>query len=249
MRLLSHRLVNPAAVEVREVQGDRRLQHLPVLRDSVGAAIEPLAPQPESPVEPLDVSGLAPAVISVLQNRFDAPRMVVHCFGENGVAKHSPCTREADFSRPRNTLARAKALSRRELRILAGRLAQEGRNSSGAGATPPENGPGLRRRAFRRGRSWESSLQEGGGGPACRRGVHRRHPDHCHRSPSWRPAKRARIASSATSVSWNAPSTAARESCVQSQPAVMRRRPAREIPSCWPDGLAGPLRSRRAGSP
>ena len=31
MRQLSHRLVNPAAVVVREVQGDYRLQHLPVL--------------------------------------------------------------------------------------------------------------------------------------------------------------------------------------------------------------------------
>jgi len=61
---------------------------------------------------------------------------IVRCFGENAATKHSPCTREARFAPLRNTRGRAMALFSSELRIWAGRPAQEGRNSSGAGAPP-----------------------------------------------------------------------------------------------------------------
>ena len=61
---------------------------------------------------------------------------VVRCFGENAATKHSLCMREARFAPPRNTRGRAKALFSRELRIQAGRPAQEDRNTCGAGATP-----------------------------------------------------------------------------------------------------------------
>ena len=47
------------------------------------------------------------------------------------------------------------------------------------GSDPPENGPGLRKRAFRGGRSRDLSLQEGGAALKGRGGIRRRHPE-CH---------------------------------------------------------------------
>ena len=71
---------------------------------------------------------------------------------------------------PRNTRGRAKAFSVSDLRIRAGRVGVESANARPRGSDPPENGPCLRNRAFRRGRSWEFSLQEGGAPLGAQRG-------------------------------------------------------------------------------
>ena len=53
------------------------------------------------------------------------------------------------------------ALSAKRLAIRAGRPGPRGRTAGRAGATPPENGPRLRSRTLRGGRSRDLSLQEG----------------------------------------------------------------------------------------
>ena len=76
------------------------------------------------------------------------------CCGEIAVAQHDPATHEA--------LA-AQHMSFQSWDLSAVSVPQEHllRNDSGAGA-PPKNGLRLHRRAFRRGRSRDLSLQEGG---------------------------------------------------------------------------------------
>ncbi len=59
-----------------------------------------------------------------------------------------------------------KSFSSSNLVMRSGRLGAGGPNGRPCGSDPPENGPRLHRRAFRRGRSRDFSLQEGG--PATR---------------------------------------------------------------------------------
>ena len=69
-----------------------------------------------------------------------------------------------------NSRIHGKALSGRGIAIRAVRPRQGLRKTGRAGASPPENGPGLYKRAFRRGRSREFSLQEGGAAPTGAKG-------------------------------------------------------------------------------
>ncbi len=61
----------------------------------------------------------------------------------------------------RNSRGSVKSLSSNGLQNRGERPAQLRRTPGRAGAPPPENGPRLRSRASRRGRSWDPSLQEG----------------------------------------------------------------------------------------
>ena len=87
----------------------------------------------------------------------------------------------------RSTGGRGKALSVMPLALRAGRPGQEGRSIAGAGA-PPENGPRLHRRTFRRGRSRDLSLEEGQTAGEDPRGRARRLPSP-HAQPTGSPVR------------------------------------------------------------
>ena len=81
--------------------------------------------------------------------------------GENTLAKHSPRTREAGFAATSKHSRLSQNLVRQRLANPAGMGRRTGGERPAARERPPENGPGLGARAFRRGRSRDFSLQEG----------------------------------------------------------------------------------------
>ena len=164
---------------------------------------------------------------------------VVRCFGEDAAAKHSPCTREARFAPPRNTRGRANALSNRELRIRAGRLAQEGRNTCAAGATPPKTALACANRPFGEvapgNFPWRKAARPRGAAEAFAAGVR----TVTRRSPVPRSALRSRPPSIPGPARRRAPCRVARRSCARSRGPLRGRRPTRAIPGCKPGSRCG----------
>ena len=94
------------------------------------------------------------------------------------------CPSETHFVRERGTIfhsakhpKRCKGLVRQCVSDLGGTTRASAANGERGGSAPPENGPRLHTRAFRGGRSRDSSLQEGSVAAVRRRGVRRRRPD------------------------------------------------------------------------
>ena len=96
------------------------------------------------------------------------------------------CPVATRFFRKRNTIRAEAQQSHPRQRLVRQGGSHSGRTPGArgpkigsCGSDPPENGPGLYKRSFRRGRSRDFSLQEGGAAPKGRGGVRRGHSD-CH---------------------------------------------------------------------